>query len=218
MHPYTIIHNSISIDGSLTNFDVKMDLHYQIAGIYKPDIHLIGSNTIKKGIDLYGHITPERKIDFKKTIKDKNSPYWVIIDSTGKLKGLLHEIRKFKFCRDIIVLISKTTPVDYIQYLDERNYDYYITGEIKINLKKSFDLLLNKYKSKKILVDTGRILGNILINQGFVNEISLLIHPVIVGKKCYNMFANVDNTFFKLDKCEILEKKYIWQVYKINSN
>ncbi len=218
MRPYIIIHNSISIDGSLTNFDVNMELHYQIAGNYKPDSHLIGSNTIKKGIDLYGKISPEKKIDFKKPIRDKNLPYWVIIDSTGKLKGLLHEVRKFEFCKDVIILLSKTTPVEYIKYLDERDYNYYITGEKKINLKKSFEYLFNKYKSKKILVDTGRILGNILINQGFVNEISLLIHPAIVGKKCYNMFTNVDDANFKLDKCEILEKKYVWQVYKNKTN
>jgi len=33
------------------------------------------------------------------------------------------------------------------------------------------------------LTDTGKILGNLLIKQGFASELSLLIHPVIVGKK-----------------------------------
>ena len=54
MLPKIIIHNSISIDGSLTNFDVNMGLHYQIAGNYKPDSHLICSNTAKTGIESYG--------------------------------------------------------------------------------------------------------------------------------------------------------------------
>ena len=49
MKPKIILHNSISLDGSLTNFEVNMGIHYEIAGGFKPDVHLIGSNTIKKG-------------------------------------------------------------------------------------------------------------------------------------------------------------------------
>jgi len=80
MEPNIIIHNSISLDGSLINFDVNMELHYQIAGNYKPDAHLIGSNTIKSGIELYGGATQEEKIDLKKPERDGKLPYWIIID------------------------------------------------------------------------------------------------------------------------------------------
>ena len=54
MLPKVIIHNSVSLDGSLTDFEPNMALHYQIAGNYKPDAHLIGSNTVKVGTELYG--------------------------------------------------------------------------------------------------------------------------------------------------------------------
>jgi 2,5-diamino-6-(ribosylamino)-4(3H)-pyrimidinone 5'-phosphate reductase len=53
MLPKVIVHNSISLDGSLTNFEPNMELHYQIAGSYKPDANLIGSNTVKTGLKLY---------------------------------------------------------------------------------------------------------------------------------------------------------------------
>ena len=38
-----IMHNSISLDGSFTDFEVNMGLHYQIASTYKADASLIGS-------------------------------------------------------------------------------------------------------------------------------------------------------------------------------
>ena len=63
MESKIILHNSISLDGSLLNFDVNMQLHYQIAGGYKPDAHLIGSNTIKMGIELYGNRSKEQEIN-----------------------------------------------------------------------------------------------------------------------------------------------------------
>ncbi|UCB58931.1 MAG: RibD family protein [Thermoplasmatales archaeon] len=215
--PKIIIHNSISIDGSLTNFEQNMSLHYQIAGYYKPDVQLIGSNTIKKGIELYEDDIPrEEKKDFEKQDRSKILPYWVIIDTHGKLKGLLHTCRRFEFCKDVIILVSEKTPKNYLNYLKERNYEYHIVGKDNVNLKKALKLLSAKYKIKTILTDTGRILGNLLLNQGFVNEISLLIHPVIVGKKSYNMFSYINkNLKLKLIKKVTLENEYIWFVYKV---
>ena len=216
MKPNIILHNSISLDGSLTNFEVNMEIHYQIAGNYKPDAHLIGSNTIEAGIKLYGSSTTEEKNDYNKPDRDKNLPYWIIIDTDGKLINYLHEIRRFEFCKDIIILISKKTDKNYIEYLKLRNYDYYIIGDKKVDIKKSLEILKNKYDIKKILTDTGMILGNILLNSGLVNEISLLIHPVIVGKEGYNIFSDVnDNIELELIKKERIKENYIWTVYRV---
>jgi len=217
MLPKIIIHNSISIDGSLTNFKPNMNLHYQIAGKYKPDAHLIGSNTIKKGIELFGEDIPqEEEKDFKKLKRDKNQPYWIIIDSRGKLKGLLHMFRRFEFCKDVIVMVSEKTPKSYLKHLKERNYDYHIVGNNYVNLKKALELLSKKYQVKTILTDTGRILGNLLLNHGFVSKISLLVHPIIVGTKSYNIFNNIDKKIrLKLIEEQTLNEQYIWLVYTI---
>jgi len=217
--PELILHNSVSLDGSLTGFEPNMELHYRIAGNYKPDVHLIGSATIKKGIEMYGDGVPmEEKEDFVRPKRNKNIPYWAIIDTRGKLKGLLHTCRRFEFCRDVIVVVSGKTPKSYLQHLKERNYDYHIVGKDRADLKKTLELLLKKYKAKRILADTGKILGNLLLNQGLVDEISLLVHPVIVGKSAYNMFGDAaGNISLKLFKQELLDKDYIRLIYKVRS-
>ena len=219
MFPKIIIHNSISVDGSLTNFEPNMGLHYKIAGNYKPDAHLIGSNTAKIGATLYGNGIPkEEKRDFKKAKRDKNLPYWVMIDTKGALRGILHICRRFEFSRDIIVLLSDSTPEEYIEYLKERNYDYHISGKSHVDLKAALEILATQYGVKTVLTDTGRILGNLLLNQGLVSEISLLIHPLIVGKNAYPILSDVDNTLnLTLQKKEILDKGYVWLVYKVNT-
>ncbi|MFC1786956.1 dihydrofolate reductase family protein [Halobacteriota archaeon] len=217
MLPKIILHNSISLDGSLLNFEVNMGLHYQIAGEYKPDAHLVGSNTVKTGAELYGSTPPEEKHDFIKPTRNGNLPYWVIPDTKGTLKGMLHEIRRFEFCKDVIILTSKATPKEYIKYLEARDYDHHIVGSKHVDLEKSLELLYKNYNVKTILTDTGKILGNLLLNRGLVKEISLLIHPVIVGDKPYNIFDNIDkNIHLKLLKNEILEKGYVWLVYKVD--
>jgi len=218
MLPKVIVHNSVSLDGSLTNFEPNMGLHYQIAGNYKPDAHLVGSNTVKVGVKLYGEGVPlEEKSDFVKPERAKSLPLWVVPDTAGVLKGLLHTCRRFEYCRDVVVLVSEETPEDYLVHLRERNYDFHVVGKRHVDLRLALELLSAKYKVKTVLTDTGRILGNLLLEQGLAHELSLLVHPVIVGReKAYTMFGNVVNGVkLKLRKQEALGKGYVWLVYKV---
>jgi 2,5-diamino-6-(ribosylamino)-4(3H)-pyrimidinone 5'-phosphate reductase len=218
MIPKVILHNSVSLDGSLTDFEPNMELHYKIAGNYNADAHLIGSNTVKVGAKLYGDVPPEKQEDFTKPERSDSLPYWVMVDTRGILKGLLHTCRRFEYCRDVIVLVSEETPREYVAHLRERNYDYHVVGKKHVDLERAFELLSTKYDVKTVLADTGSILGNLLLNQGFVTEISLLVHPVVVGTSSYNMFSNVNkNTKLTLRKNETLEKNYVWLVYTLEA-
>jgi len=212
-----IIHNSISLDGSLTGFMPDMQLHYKIAGDYRPDAHLIGSQTIIAGNEMFGESIPEElPSDFQPPSRDSRLPCWIIVDSGGKLKGMLHTCRRFEYCRDIIMLVTGSTPKDYLEYLKQRNYQFIIAGKNKVDLELAIDLLRDTCGFKKILTDTGRILGNLLINKGFVNEISLLVHPLIVGENCYPIFSDVKGLLnLKLKKSENFENGCIWMVYDL---
>lgn len=215
-----ILHNSISLDGSLIQFNPNLRLHYQIAAEYRPEAHVIGSNTIKVGIDLYGDgIPPEDAQDFQKPQRDSTLPYWVIIDSQAQLLGILHKCRRFELCRDVIVLITDGTPSEYIEYLKARQYAYQVVGETHVDLPQALDVLTNKYQVQTLLADTGMILGNLLLNQGLVNELSLLIHPVIVGTQSYPIFANINSSLqLTLQKHEVMEREHVWLVYEVLYN
>ncbi|MDD5710912.1 MAG: dihydrofolate reductase family protein [Candidatus Colwellbacteria bacterium] len=215
MLPKVIVHNSISLDGSLTNFEVNLPLHYELAGHFNADMHLVGSNTAKIGMDMFLEKIPkENKEDFEKPKKE--GMLWAVPDAEGTLKGLLHVLRQSEYCKDVIVFVSESTPKDYIDYLRTRNYDYHICGEKECDLKKVLELLNIKYGAKTILTDTGSILSNLLMEKGLVSEISLLVHPVIVGKGSYNIFSHINKQIkLNLIKKEVFTKEYIWLLYKI---
>jgi 2,5-diamino-6-(ribosylamino)-4(3H)-pyrimidinone 5'-phosphate reductase len=211
-----IMHNSISLDDSFLNFEVNMDLHYKIAEAFNVDAHLIGSKTAKKGTEIYGKLSNEEKKDFIKPKKDEGLPYWIIPDTKGLLMGLLHEYRRFEFCRDVVILLSENTPLEYLDYLKERNYDNYVIGNEKVDLKKAIMILSSKYNIKTILTDSGQKLNCHLLNQGLIDEISLLISPEIIGRKSQYLFKEVKkNIKLKKIKCSILDKNYVWIVYKV---
>jgi riboflavin biosynthesis pyrimidine reductase len=56
----------------------------------------------------------------------------------------------------------------------------------------------------------------LLLDQGLIDEINLLVHPVIVGKKSYGMFSDIKrNLEVTLMKCDCLEKHYVWLEYQV---
>jgi 2,5-diamino-6-(ribosylamino)-4(3H)-pyrimidinone 5'-phosphate reductase len=194
-----------------------MGLHYQIAAGYHPDVHLIGSRTVLKGIELFGEgVPPEEPGDFEVPKRAPGLPLWVMVDSRGALRGLLHFCRRFEYCRDVVVLVSGQTPESYLEYLEERKYSYHVVGTDHVDLKRALALLAATYGAATVLTDTGRILGNLLIGQGLADEISLLIHPVIVGRQSYPMFEGIHmQQRLILKHSEVLEHHYLWLVYEV---
>ena len=66
------------------------------------------------------------------------------------------------------------------------------------------------------MTDTGSILNNLLLNQGLVHEISLLVHPFIVGPGNYNLFSNMNKKIsLEFLSSKVFENKYIWMRYKV---
>jgi 2,5-diamino-6-(ribosylamino)-4(3H)-pyrimidinone 5'-phosphate reductase len=214
-----IVHNSISLDGSLLGFAVDMAVHYKIAGSFKADIHLVGSNTAAEGLKMfYKKLPREREIDLAKPKANKKLPLWVIPDTAGKLQGKLHVLRRSGFCRDVAILAANTTPKGYLRYLTERNYDWHYTGKRPLDYSLALALLAKEYKAKTVMTDAGMTLNGFLLNSGLVDEVSLLVHPVIVGVKRFDLFEGVKaGVTLKLQKSKPVNDK-VWLFFKVVSS
>ncbi|AKB63437.1 MAG: RibD family protein [Methanosarcina mazei] len=220
MLPRLVIHNSISLDGSTTGFDANLDVHYGILGSYEPDAMIVGSNTAKVGTQFFCEkIPPEDKEDFKKPDihPDDTRAYWMIADSRGTLEGLMHVFRRSEYSKDIIVLVSEKTPESYINYLKERDYDFIRAGAERVDVRQALEIAGERYGFKLVVSDSGGILNSILLEQGLVDEISLVLTPEIVGKSGTNLFRGIEKSGIQLElsRNEIVEKKYVHLVYRV---
>ncbi|MBN2398774.1 MAG: dihydrofolate reductase family protein [Candidatus Aminicenantes bacterium] len=214
-----IMHSSISLDGSLLGFEVDMGAHYRIAGSYRADIHLVGSDTAAEGLKMfYKKLPRETEKDLVKPKTNMKLPLWVIPDSGGKLKGKLHVLRQSGRCRDIVILTTNSTPKGYLRYLTERNYDWHYMGNRPLDYSQALALLAKEYKAKIVLSDCGKTLNGILLNHGLVDEISLLVHPLIVGTKRFPLLDEVkEGIELKLKKYRSLAKGKLWLVFDIKN-
>ena len=67
MSPKVIMFNTISVDGSIKDFELDIGLHYEVADKIRADAHLIGSETAKTGVEMFTeYIPPEEQSDFSK--------------------------------------------------------------------------------------------------------------------------------------------------------
>ena len=222
MQSKVIMHNTVSLDGSIKDFEVDLNLHYQVASEFEADTHLIGSITAKTGIEMYTEEIPlEEETDFIKPEFEPGDerPFWVIPDSRGVLKNFLHVYRRSGYCKDVIILVSETTPKSYLAYLRKRHYDYVTSGKDHVDYYKAFETLNERYKTKTILVDSGGTLSSILLENDLVDEVSIIISPVLVGDKDTNLFRMLhqknDNIKLELLQNKICDDNHLHLIYRV---
>jgi 2,5-diamino-6-(ribosylamino)-4(3H)-pyrimidinone 5'-phosphate reductase len=178
MKPKVIMHTQISLDGCIRGFDHD-ELYYVAAGKINADMVLFGSNTVVTALK---DAPPETKFDFAKPNIDPNDlrPYGIIPDSRGRIRNL-HAIRNMGYLKDVIMLVSESTPKDYLEYLEERNYEYVVAGKDRVDFGEAFEILYDRYPCRLIRTDSGGELTSILLEQGLVDEVEVAIIPVLLG-------------------------------------
>ncbi|KLK89104.1 5-amino-6-(5-phosphoribosylamino)uracil reductase [Methanoculleus sediminis] len=219
MDPEVIIHNSVSLDHAVTGFEVDLGLHYGALLAFEPGAVLAGSATAKTGIEMFMDIgEPEAEADRHRpgVRPDDPRPVCVIVDSRGVLKNLLHFYRNMEHTKDVVVLVSETTPEDYLDYLREREYPFIRRGGSRVDLKGAIRELGERFGISRVVSDTGPDLNDVLIREGIADTISLIVHPVIVGEGEKKLFGRAGGrTALELRKAVPMEQGTVHLVYSV---
>lgn len=195
MSPQTIIHTTVSLDNAFTGFEIDIGLHYELLLALHPDALLVGSTTARTGIETFMDITrPETPDERKRPAvrPDDPRPVGVFVDSRGALNGLLHFYRGMEHLKDVVVLVSETTPEGYLAYLEEREYPFVVCGADRVDLAAAVRELEERFGFARIVSDSGAGLTDALVRAGAADEISLVVTPVVAGAGHTRIFASVD--------------------------
>lgn len=86
-----------------------------------------------------------------------------------------------------------------------------------MDIKQALEIAAERYGFKLVVSDSGGILNSILLEQGLVEEISLILDPEIVGRTGTNLFRGIEKSGIQLElvRNEVVEKKYVHLVYRV---
>jgi 2,5-diamino-6-(ribosylamino)-4(3H)-pyrimidinone 5'-phosphate reductase len=220
MKPHIIIHNAISLDGRTDGFKPQTGLFYKLAARWKEDATLAGCDTLLKVPQSIPDETEVNLIPFRITPDDRR-PILVVPDSRGRLRTW-HYWREQPYWKDCIALCSKTTPNDYLEYLSLRSIKYIVAGQDHVDFSMALKQLHSDYGINVMRVDSGGTLNSVLLKANLVDEVSLLIHPHIVGdEKAKSFFQLEDLDLFdeevklNLTYMEKLHDNYMWLIYEV---
>jgi 2,5-diamino-6-(ribosylamino)-4(3H)-pyrimidinone 5'-phosphate reductase len=186
MKPRLIIHNSTSLDGRLTGFEIDMERHYGLAASFGNDVHLAGSETILAQESMLPE-DDHTAFDPPKVSYDDRRAILVVPDSRGRIKRW-HGLRVSGFWKDVVALVSASTPGAYLEFLRERHVRYLVKGDDRVDLAASLVILADELGTKTVMQDSGGILNGVMLEAGLVDEVSLLVHPVIAGEDQVPLF------------------------------
>jgi 2,5-diamino-6-(ribosylamino)-4(3H)-pyrimidinone 5'-phosphate reductase len=176
MIPRIVLYNAVSVDGRITGFAADLETYYGEAMSWPTDAVLIGSETLllsEEGFDLEDR-RPSRKR------KKKEGVLIVVPDSQGRVKNI-QKLLDVPYWGEVIVLCSKSTPKDHLKYLEDRNVEYFVTGEDHVNIKASLEWLAEKHGVENLRADCGGTLNGVLLENGLADEVNILVHPCIAG-------------------------------------
>ena len=227
MLPRVILHNAVSLDGRIDGFMPDIALFYTLAGRWREDATLAGSDTLLQAPAMdepepppNSNASPDDPPVKPQRGRDKR-PLLVVPDSRGRLHNWA-QLRQVGFWRDVVALCSKATPKSYRDELRKQRITCIVAGTDRVDLRRALEKLHDRFGVRRVRVDSGGTLNGVLLRAGLVDEVSILVHPHLVGgtspRSCFRApdLTTPDGAIpLKLAAVEELDHGIVWLRYKV---
>lgn len=205
-----IIHNAISLDGRNTGFEIDLETYYSLVDEFGEDISLWGSGTV-----LQARMEPDPDEPF--TVPDPkpgdNRTAVAVVDSRGRVE-CWKAIIDSGYWNKFYCLVSETTPEWYVSNLEEIGVQVIVCGDEKVDLKLALETLENCYGHKVCRLDSGGTLNGLMLDLDLVDEVSLVVIPLLTNGKGEAFAINHRMKNFKLLEGKPLENGIVWLRYE----
>jgi 2,5-diamino-6-(ribosylamino)-4(3H)-pyrimidinone 5'-phosphate reductase len=223
MKPRVILHNAVSADGRVDWCMPDIGLYYELAARWNEDATLAGCDTLLHPME---EIPREDNTAFDPVASREGDtrPILVVPDSRGRLRTW-HYWKQQPFWKRFVSLCSETTPPAHLEYLRKRNIEILTAGTNHIDFAAALEELNRRYGVQTIRTDSGGTLNGVLLRAGLVDEVSLLIHPTLVGGTSPKSAFRADDLKtaegvirLKATHVETLRDDVVWLVYEVEKS
>jgi 2,5-diamino-6-(ribosylamino)-4(3H)-pyrimidinone 5'-phosphate reductase len=165
--PYVVAHVAVSLDGATTGFAPRLAPFYDLVAAWSEDVTLVGADTIlAQEAALAAARGPGPSPD---------GPLLAVVDSRGR-------VRRWSALRDaghwsaVVALRCETSPAA----ASEPWLECLVCGVERVDLSRALEELARR-GARTVRVDSGGTLLGALLDRGLVDELSLLVHPLVAG-------------------------------------
>jgi len=153
-------------------------------------------------------------------IGDGNADSFAIaVDPKGKLGWQRNEIDG----DHIIELLSEQVSNSYLHYLQQKGISYIVAGKKQIDFKLALKQLSRLFPIQTIMLEGGGHINGSMLNDGLIDEISLLIVPIADGTpkspttfEVSEYLQKKSATQLQLAEVKQLEMDVLWVKYRAN--
>ena len=166
-------------------------------------------------------IKPEKRIARETFIGDKNaSSFAIAVDARGKLGWKSNVISG----DHVIEILTEQVSDEYLYYLQRKEVSYIFAGKQEVEFDNALNQLAESFPIQTIMLEGGGHINGSLLNEGLIDELSLLIVPVADGTPKTPTTFEVSEwlqkkpaTFLHLTGVKQLEHDVLWLKYRVNS-
>ncbi|MBO1307158.1 RibD family protein [Enterococcus sp. 669A] len=233
--PYIICHILSSLDGKINGNFMKAPLTEkylkQYAAIrtdFQADAWAYGSRTVKEFLN-------NRKLKLSQPMsvvpagdfvaKTNAQQYFVAIDTEGEIPWTEGTYKKAgRPNAHVIEIVTEGTPKEYLSHLRAIGVSYVIAGQECLDCQLAMEKLDQLFGIEKLLVCGGGRINWTFLQQGCIDELSLVVVPITDGStESVTIFEqsphwpSEDMVGFTLKNHQIIEENGFWLTYQVNN-
>ncbi|KFE56174.1 dihydrofolate reductase family protein [Pseudomonas syringae] len=227
MKPYVICHMMSSLDGhALTDGwerpfkNAAGELYEELAKTFNFDAWICGRVTMQEIAhgDDYPRGLAKAPLPRTHHFADRNADsYAISIDPHGKVAWKSNQA----LGSHVVEVVSEAVEDDYLAYLQSINVSYIFGGKTEIDLAQVIKVLASELGRKRLIVEGGPHVSGSFLNAGLVDEVSVLLLPLIDGRGEHPASFEVSAeawkqpAYLKLTSAEVQDGGGVWLRYKL---
>ena len=226
--PYVICHMLMSIDGKVTGEFLfrdecvsATDIYYEINREYRADAYACGRITMQGSFT--GDYFPDlsnygNRFDKQDHVAEYDKKFFAVaFDPHARLGWKASVINDFDpgyGGAHIIEVLTENIDTRYTCYLRDIGISYIFAGKESIDVSLALGKLRELFGIEKLLLEGGSILNGAFASAGLVDEISLVVAPMVAATGDKPLFMNSLVADYTLSDCHTYEGGILHTKYK----
>jgi len=226
--PYIICHMTMSLDGKVTGdflttpeAAAATEVYYQLNRDYQADAFACGRVTMEGSFTggWYPELEaltdePAERVDYA---ADSDARYFAVaFDRRGRLGWRESCIRDEDTGYDnahIIEVLCEDAPDAYLAYLRSIGVSYIFAGKRELDMALALRKLKERFGIETLLLEGGSIINGAFARAGVIDELSLVVAPVLAAAEDKPLFENGRPDSWTLRESKDCGQSVLWLDY-----